>query len=122
MTTYAPSNLKGYHIHIYHGEDGAYKDAAKQLTEALMRAFPTELTRAKNIGAVGPHQEPNTSIDVCSLDIASLIFWLAFKSGGTLSILLHPNTGDDETDHLEHSVWFNRSTEYNMTFFENLRS
>lgn len=45
--------------------------------------------------------------------------WLMLKREG-LDILIHPETGDDVADHMEHSLWLGEKLELNIAFLQGL--
>jgi DOPA 4,5-dioxygenase len=83
--------------------------------------FGKDVHGVYNVGVVGPHSKPNVEIDISRESFGRVVEWLQRNSRG-LSILVHPETGDDAKDHLESSMWINRETPYNAAFFERLRA
>lgn len=112
--------IEGYHLHIYHGaNDRAAADRVAQSVETL---FADDLIRSSHaIGAVGPHTAPNVAVYIRSEGFGRIVQWLQMNSEG-LSILIHPETGDDLKDHLDGSMWLGKQMDYNQRFFDMLRS
>jgi aromatic ring-cleaving dioxygenase len=53
----------------------------------------------------GPHPQSMYQIAFPAELLASFVSWLMLNRDG-LTILLHPETGNDYADHTEHAVWF----------------
>jgi DOPA 4,5-dioxygenase len=112
--------IEGYHIHIYH-EDVMQGFSAHNLVTSLTTLFPQYIRGVYNVGKVGPHVETNTELDITKEGFAEVLQWLQVNSAG-LSILVHPETGDDIQDHLHSSIWINKEMGYNEEFFEALKA
>ena len=54
---------------------------------------------------VGPHPRAMYQVAFSATILGSLLPWLMLNRDG-LTILLHPETGDDYADHANHAVWF----------------
>lgn len=117
----ASEDIKGYHIHIYHGADREAERSAQRVAQEIGTLFPEFVERRAAIGAVGPHLSPNVVLHIKREGFGGIVSWLQFNGGG-LSILIHPETGDDLRDHLEGSMWLGRQLGYNAGFFEKLRA
>lgn len=116
--TQKAEKIEGYHIHIYH-DDAMSQFVADGIREQIKTLFPEHLEADYNIARVGPHLAHNIQIDIKKEGFAEILQWLQMNNDG-LSILVHPETGDDIKDHLQHSIWVNKELGYNMDFFEKL--
>jgi aromatic ring-cleaving dioxygenase len=54
---------------------------------------------------VGPHPQSMYQIAFASEMLEKFVPWLMLNRDG-LTVLLHPETGDDYTDHSAHAAWF----------------
>jgi DOPA 4,5-dioxygenase len=54
---------------------------------------------------VGPHPQSMYQIAFPREMLADFVPWLMLNRDG-LTVLLHPETGDNYTDHSAHAVWF----------------
>lgn len=96
------AKITGYHAHVYYG-DAATRQIAAELREELARRFKVVLGRWRD-RPVGPHPKPMYQVAFAAEEFARLVPWLALNHRG-LSVLIHPETGDDPTDHSEHALW-----------------
>ena len=119
------AKIKDYHIHIYFDANdrkfGLSQYQAQQLADDIQTLFPDAVRGIYNVGKVGPHGGTNVEVDITKESFAEILQWLQVNGRG-LSILIHPETGDDLKDHLESSLWLNRVTPYNDAFFDRLRA
>ena len=99
-----PATISGYHAHIYY-DPAKTRDVAARLREGLGAAFPQATLGSWHDEAVGPHTVAMYQVVFDADDFARLVPWLMLNRDG-LTILLHPETGDDYTDHTAHACWF----------------
>jgi aromatic ring-cleaving dioxygenase len=96
--------IKHYHAHIYYDPDST-RDRAALLRERVAVAFPAATLGRWHDAPVGPHPQSMYQIAFAFELLATLLPWLMLNRDG-LTILLHPETGNDYVDHTEHAVWF----------------
>ena len=101
MTTRDPAGIAGWHAHIYY--DPASRPRAEALREGIAAGFAVRLGRWHD-QPVGPHPQAMYQVAFGAGDFAALVPWLALNRNG-LDVLVHPETGDDVTDHTDHSIW-----------------
>ena len=91
----------GYHAHIYFDVDNEAEAAA--LREALDQRFDVTLGRWHH-KPVGPHSAwmYQVAFDVDQFPVVAPFLAL---NHGSLSVLIHPMSGDSLADHLDHALW-----------------
>ncbi|KAL1691156.1 DOPA-like domain-containing protein [Schizophyllum commune] len=96
----APITKAGFDFHIYYMENiPTQKQFARELHERIRREFPEPDTLP------GPHPVAMFEVDTFTPHTTGVMFsWLAVHRG-PLSVLIHPNTGDDYRDHTELPIW-----------------
>ncbi len=94
--------IDGYHAHVYY-PDAAARREAEALREAVAAKFETELGRWRD-EPVGPHPVAMYQIKFSNETFASFVPWLQVHHG-SLSVLIHPNTGDHLADHTDYALW-----------------
>jgi aromatic ring-cleaving dioxygenase len=99
-----PQMIKHYHAHIYY-DPALTRDRAALLRERVAAAFPAATLGRWHDAPVGPHPQSMYQIAFAAELLASFVPWLMLNRDG-LTILLHPETGNDYADHTEHAVWF----------------
>ena len=97
------SAIKDFHAHIYY-QPGGTEDAAARLRARVAEAFPRAVLGRWHAVPVGPHTQAMFQIAFPVDLFAELAPWLMLNRDG-LSILLHPETGDDPADHTVHAAW-----------------
>jgi DOPA 4,5-dioxygenase len=108
-----PDRIRDYHAHIYF--DAATADIARSLRTAIGERFDAELGNW-NEKPVGPHPTWSAEIIFPTEAFAELVPWLSLNRGG-LSVLVHPNTGDDLADHTEHAMWLGSDVKLELAIF-----
>jgi aromatic ring-cleaving dioxygenase len=98
-----PSIITHYHAHIYY--DPATRDRAARLREQVAVAFPAATLGRWHDALVGPHPQSMYQIAFPRELLAAFVPWLMLNRDG-LTVLLHPETGDDYVDHAAHAAWF----------------
>jgi DOPA 4,5-dioxygenase len=106
--------IDGYHAHVYYPDEAA-KGEAKRIREEVSTRFETELGRWRD-EPVGPHPVAMYQIKFSNETFAELVPWLQLHHR-SLSVLIHPNTGDGLADHIEHALWLGRQLELNTAMF-----
>ncbi|KAL1747625.1 DOPA-like domain-containing protein [Schizophyllum fasciatum] len=101
-----PITEAGFDFHIYYMENvPAQKQFARELHERIRREFPELHIKTFWEKPIGPHPVAMFEVDTFTPHTTGALFsWLAVRRG-PLSVLVHPNTGDDYRDHTELPVW-----------------
>lgn len=105
--------LEGFHAHVYY--DAATKPDAKALRAEIDARFDVELGRWHD-KPVGPHPYWSYQVAFAPEQFAAIVPWLALNRRG-LTILVHPETGDDLADHSDHAMWLGDTDILNLETF-----
>jgi DOPA 4,5-dioxygenase len=105
--------VTGYHAHVYY-HDQASRAAAAELREAIAARFAVALGRWHD-APVGPHRAPMYQVAFAPALFSAFVPWLALNHRG-LSVLIHPETGDDPTDHSEFALWLGEKLPLDIEF------
>ena len=111
--------IKGYHIHIYFDKPQE-KLLVQMLVDGVEKLFPEHIKGTYPVNIVGPHTKQNIEIDITREGHKEIVEWLQSNNDNGLSILIHPDTGDDLKDHMNSSMWLGEPVPYNKGFFEKL--
>lgn len=98
------SAIAHYHAHVYY-DPATTREQAARLRERIAAGFPQALLGRWHDVPVGPHPRAMYQVAFPAVMLGSLVPWLMLNRDG-LTILLHPETGDDYADHAHHAVWF----------------
>ncbi len=98
------SAITQYHAHIYY-DPATSRGRAEQLRERVAREFPIAKLGRWHDELVGPHPQSMYQIAFSPQMLEKFVPWLMLNRDG-LTILLHPETGDNYTDHTAHAAWF----------------
>jgi len=96
------TEITAWHAHVYY-DPTSTRDRAARLREWVEERFAVQMGRWHDSN-VGPHPQAMYQIAFTVDLFATLVPFLALNRMG-LAILLHPNTDDAYTDHLEHALW-----------------
>ena len=99
-----PKTIAEYHAHIYY-EPAKTRAKAEQLRERVAAEFPQAKVGRWHDELVGPHPQSMYQVAFPSEMLATFVPWLMLNRDG-LTVLLHPETGDNLTDHSAHAAWF----------------
>ena len=99
-----PRAIAEYHAHIYYDPAGS-RDRAEQLRQRIAARFPQARLGRWHDEMVGPHPQSMYQVAFASELLADLVPWLMLNRDG-LTVLLHPETGDNYADHSAHAAWF----------------
>jgi aromatic ring-cleaving dioxygenase len=98
-----PSAISEYHAHIYY-DPRTTRDRAERLRDRVAAEFPRAKLGRWHDELVGPHPRSMFQIAFPAGLLGAFLPWLMLNRDG-LSVLLHPETGDDYSDHSEHAAW-----------------
>jgi DOPA 4,5-dioxygenase len=97
------ARIRGYHAHVYY-DPATSRERAARLRERLAAAFPdVRLGRWHDV-PVGPHPGAMYQVAFAVERFAALLPFLMLNRDG-LTVLVHPETGDDYADHSRHAAW-----------------
>ena len=97
-------SIAHYHAHVYY-DPASTRGRAERLRERVAAEFPQAKLGRWHDELVGPHPQSMYQIAFPAEMIGSFVPWLMLNRDG-LTVLLHPETGDDLTDHTTHAAWF----------------
>jgi aromatic ring-cleaving dioxygenase len=98
-----PNTITHYHAHIYY-DPHSTRERAARLREQVATAFPAAALGRWHDAPVGPHPQSMYQIAFPRELLAAFVPWLMLNRDG-LTVLLHPETGDDYADHTAHAAW-----------------
>ena len=107
--TEAGAKITGFHAHIYY--DAETRDAAARIREGLA-AFEVHLGRWHD-RPIGPHPQSMYQVTFLPAQFAQVVPWLMLHRE-ELDILVHPETGDDVLDHINHALWLGNKLDLNI--------
>jgi aromatic ring-cleaving dioxygenase len=99
-----PSAITDYHAHVYYDPEKT-RAKAELLRERVGAVFPQAKLGRWHDELVGPHPQSMYQIAFPTQMLDKFMPWLMLNRDG-LTVLLHPETGDDYTDHSAHAAWF----------------
>ena len=110
------ATIHGYHAHIYYDEPS--RQTAARLREAIEQSFTVVMGRWRD-EPVGPHPQSMYQVKFEAGEFARIVPWLMLNRGG-LSVLVHPNTGDDYQDHAFNALWLGDRLTLRLDVFRKL--
>jgi aromatic ring-cleaving dioxygenase len=99
-----PGVIAEYHAHVYY-DPAASRSRAERLRTRVAADFPQAKLGRWHDELVGPHPQSMYQIAFASDMLAKFVPWLMLNRDG-LTVLLHPETGDNYADHSAHAAWF----------------
>jgi len=109
------SAVYGYHAHIYYNNDEE-RERAAEIRAAVEEAFEVRMGRWRD-EPVGPHPVAMFQVAFKPEIFPQIVPWLMLNRAG-LSILIHPETGDDVPDHRDHPIWLGEKLSLDISFLE----
>lgn len=107
-----------YHAHVYFALE--QKDRAEVVRTKLCEVLGNQVRISRLVPRpIGPHPLPMFEIDFEGKDLLRVRTLIDQNRDG-LSVLIHPNTGDDLADHRDHSEWLGETLTLNLDFLKNL--
>jgi aromatic ring-cleaving dioxygenase len=97
-----PAAIAEYHAHVYYDPETT-RDRAERLRARVAAEFPRVTLGRWHDELVGPHTRSMYQIAFPADLLASFLPWLMLNREG-LSVLVHPETGDDYRDHSAHAA------------------
>lgn len=97
------ATIAEYHAHVYY-DPQVTRHRAERLRARVAVEFPRVTLGRWHDELVGPHTQSMFQIAFPANLFASFLPWLMLNREG-LSVLVHPETGDDYRDHSAHAAW-----------------
>lgn len=97
------SDITGWHAHVYY-DPQATREAAETVRAGLAERFPAAVLGRWHDVPVGPHPGAMYQVAFTPELFPTLVPWLALHRRG-LTVLVHPETGRQRADHLQHAMW-----------------
>jgi len=115
----APQAIAEYHAHVYY-DPRKTRGRAARLRERVAAEFPQARLGRWHDALVGPHSRSMYQIALPAGMLTSFLPWLMLNRDG-LTVLLHPETGDDYRDHTAHAAWLGPALKLRLQAFKNAR-
>jgi aromatic ring-cleaving dioxygenase len=111
-----PELIREYHAHIYY-DPTKTRDRAARLRERVAATFAAAILGRWHDAPVGPHPQSMYQIAFPREMLAAFVPWLMLNRDG-LTVLLHPETGEDYVDHTDHAVWYGAMLPLRLEMFK----
>ncbi|KAK0510067.1 hypothetical protein JMJ35_007461 [Cladonia borealis] len=113
----------GFDVHIYYyQENKAQTRFAHELWTRIRHEFPELRIYRVWDRPIGPHPIAMFEVNIFTpAQFGAFIAWLVINRG-PLSVLVHPNTGDDERDHTQRATWMGERIPLDLSMFKHMRS
>jgi len=108
------TEIKDWHAHVYFDQHSS--DDAKTLREKIETQFPDTVMGRWHEKPVGPHPMWSYQILFSKVQFAEFLPWMILNRHN-VSVLVHPNTGDDLLDHTDLAVWLGKQHVLNLDSF-----
>jgi aromatic ring-cleaving dioxygenase len=105
-----------FHAHIYY-DPATTRSRAERLREGVAGAFPQATLGRWHDELVGPHPQSMFQIAFPAAIFGAFVPWLMLNRDG-LVVLVHPETGDDLTDHTTNAAWLGAPLPLRLGVFE----
>ena len=102
-----------YHAHIYFKPDQFAQAAA--IREAISNRFLVAAGKMHST-PIGPHSRGMFQVIFSSSQFGQIVPWLMFQRQ-SLSILVHPDTGEHLIDHTDRALWLGEQLLINTGVF-----
>jgi aromatic ring-cleaving dioxygenase len=96
------AEITAYHAHIYY-DPATTRGEAERLRNWIAERFSVQLGRWRDM-PVGPHPRAMYQVAFAPALFPLLVPFLMLNRLG-LTVLVHPETDDPQTDHLVHALW-----------------
>ena len=107
------SRIESWHAHVYF--DAASREAARAFREHVVAQFGERIEMGRfHERPVGPHPQWSYQIAFGRGEFNDVVGWLALNHGA-LDVFVHPNTGDQLSDHRDRAIWIGRSYVLDLT-------
>ncbi len=107
------TTIREYHAHLYYGPHNLAE--ATELTIKIKEELGLVSGRLHK-QPIGPHPVWSCGVHFPVEKFGEVVQWLMFNRGA-IDIFVHPDTGDDPTDHSARVVWLGRSYDLKMEAF-----
>jgi aromatic ring-cleaving dioxygenase len=107
-----PRSIAAYHAHVYYDPEKT-RGLAERLRTRVAAQFPSAKLGRWHDELVGPHPRSMYQIAFAADLLGSFLPWLILNRDG-LTVLLHPETGDDYRDHTAHACWLGAALPLNV--------
>ncbi|CAK9441671.1 uncharacterized protein LODBEIA_P55390 [Lodderomyces beijingensis] len=107
------SPVKYYDFHVYYfAHQPASLEESDELRDKLLSDFPHDcadgsilVKKLPDTKVIGPHPTQFWEADVLRPEVfIKVLSWFQLNHGN-LSVLIHPQTGNDVLDHFQHALW-----------------
>jgi aromatic ring-cleaving dioxygenase len=98
-----PKRITGYHAHVYY-DPACSRGRAALLRDQVATKFPDARLGRWHDEPVGPHPQAMYQIAFAPDRLSAILPWLMLNRS-ELTILVHPETGDEYADHSQHALW-----------------
>lgn len=107
MSVRHPASITSWHAHVYFGAES--RDAAWALREVITAELGGRIEMGRfHEKPVGPHPAWTYQLAFNASEFAYVVSWLSLNHGA-LDVFIHPNTGDELSDHRDGALWLGRS-------------
>lgn len=115
--------IKYWDFHVYYTTET--RTEAEALRNKLLHDFPDDaktgailVKKLPTDTAVGPHYFPFWEVDVARVDVFSRVISWFLLYHGNLSVLIHPQTGDNLGDHTTRALWLGDRLDLKLQVFD----
>lgn len=105
--------ILSFDAHIYYDEDSF--EQAKSLIEAASEKFTLRIGHMHRL-PVGPHPCWSCVLEFKPPLFAEIMPWLMLNRKG-LTVLVHPDTGNDLLDHTDYALWMGEIKTLKLSVF-----